>query len=65
MNEIRVCPACGYGRGFHVSFQPDGDRMQVHLICPSCGQSYALGWSVDVPADARLQEGPAYPSRDG
>lgn len=63
MNEIRVCPACNYGRGFHVAFQPEGEKMAVALICPGCGQSYKLGWSVDVSADAKLEKGVVYPSR--
>jgi hypothetical protein len=64
MNEIRVCPACGYARGFHLSFLPDGDKAKVVLICPGCGQSYPFGWTVEVEGDGVLTEGAVYPSRE-
>jgi uncharacterized protein YbaR (Trm112 family) len=43
--ELRVCPNCGYERGFHVHLRrlPD-NRIRIGLICPSCGQSYDIGW---------------------
>ncbi len=64
MNEIRVCPACGYGRGFHVFFQPDGNRAKVGLICPSCGMSYQLGWQVEFAEPPQLKQQIAYESRE-
>jgi len=56
-NELHTCPACGYERGFHVSFvraDPDRDSpgkspQKVHrviLICPECGARYDVGWHV-------------------
>lgn len=42
-NEFRACAACGYGRGFHSSFVPEGERLRVVFICPSCGARYDLG----------------------
>jgi len=63
MNEIRVCPSCGYGRGFHVSFKTAGTKAQVCLICPGCGQSYLLGWAVEI-SDQGLQAAEHYPSHD-
>lgn len=44
MEEIRVCQVCNYQRGFHVSFRFEGEGQRIILICPSCGQSYDLGW---------------------
>lgn len=45
--SVRICTRCGYGRGFHVFFEPGGeDRLRIGLICPSCGQSYRLGWLI-------------------
>jgi hypothetical protein len=43
--ELRVCANCGYERGFHVFLRrlPD-NRMRIGIICPSCGQSYDIGW---------------------
>ena len=43
--EFRVCPACGYERGFHVSFkaEPGKNDRCVILICPSCGARYDVG----------------------
>jgi len=43
--EFRVCQACAYGHGFHVSFVPrdDSDALQLILICPNCGARYDIG----------------------
>lgn len=43
MNEFRVCPSCGYGRGFHSSFKKEGDAFLIIFICPECGASFDLG----------------------
>lgn len=48
MKEIRVCPACNYQLGFHLSLHVEFGKGMVHLICPSCGQSYRLGLSFDM-----------------
>ncbi|UEC41827.1 MAG: hypothetical protein METHAR1v1_80011 [Methanothrix sp.] len=42
--ELRVCAACGYERGFHVSFLRDGAEYRIVLICPNCGARYDVGW---------------------
>lgn len=43
--EFRVCLNCGYERGFHVFFREfTRDKIKIGLICPSCGQSYDIGW---------------------
>lgn len=51
MSEIRVCGSCGYGRGFHVWFRQgeEGEGAHIGLICPSCGQSYDIGWLTPSP----------------
>ena len=41
--EFRVCPACDYERGFHVSFRPEDAKLRLVLICPSCGARYDIG----------------------
>lgn len=52
--ELRTCTACGYERGFHVSFLSAGagkdapvrstrDVFRVILICPECGARYDAG----------------------
>lgn len=41
--EFRVCPACGYERGFHVSFLRDGADYRIVLICPNCGARRDVG----------------------
>ncbi len=57
MSELRACPDCGYGHGFHVWFRDDEPpgAVRVGLICPSCGRSFDLGWTVQArsPAGAR------------
>ena len=64
MGEFRLCPACGYGRGFHIFFQGGEERARIGLICPSCGQSYDLGWVTgDVPG-TEPKKGPLYGNRD-
>lgn len=61
MTEFRVCPACGYERGFHVFFrEAQGGRMAIGLICPSCGRSYDLGWTAPEVPGTEAREGPAY-----
>jgi hypothetical protein len=44
-NSFRVCLSCGYQRGFHVHFKAISEgKARLGLICPSCGQSYDIGW---------------------
>ena len=65
MSEFRVCPACGYGRGFHVALKgAAGDRARIALICPSCGASYDPGWEVSVRDGAAPDPGPSFSSRE-
>lgn len=42
--EFRICPACGYERGFHASVLRDGQGHKIVLICPNCGARYDAGW---------------------
>jgi hypothetical protein len=63
MKDFRICPKCDYGRGFHVSLHETEDGQSVMLICPDCGQSYALGWAVQI-SSGHIKEGPAFPSRE-
>lgn len=42
MDEFRVCPTCGYSRGFHVSFKKEKERFRVIFICPECGSSFDI-----------------------
>ena len=56
-DELHVCPACGYERGFHTSFinvnsikdnpvKSTREVFRVVLICPECGARYDVGWRV-------------------
>lgn len=57
---IRICTRCGYGRGFHVAFEPaESGQLRLLLICPSCGQSYRLGWLIPA-ADGQLRAGDVF-----
>ncbi|OPY35553.1 MAG: hypothetical protein A4E35_02378 [Methanoregula sp. PtaU1.Bin051] len=59
-NELNTCPACGYRRGFHISFvtvtpgsggTPYRSTREVHriiLICPECGARFDPGWNETV-----------------
>jgi len=43
--EVRVCPACDYCRGFHLSLvrsEDDPKRLEQVLICPGCGGRYRV-----------------------
>jgi rubredoxin len=42
MDEFRVCPTCGYERGFHISFRRDNGSYRVIFICPECGSSFDI-----------------------
>ncbi|MDD1684330.1 MAG: hypothetical protein LUQ19_00415 [Methanoregula sp.] len=56
LEDLHTCPACGYDRGFHVSFISAGagkdttpvrstrEVCRVILICPECGARYDAGW---------------------
>lgn len=55
--EFRICPECGYERGFHSSLlsrSPNAEGRIRHtkivyrviLICPECGAQYDVGWRV-------------------
>jgi len=45
--EVRVCPDCGYARGFHVTLLPDdGEGRPAVLCCPECGARFEIGWRV-------------------
>jgi hypothetical protein len=62
-SEFRICPACGYERGFHTSFlninanrhtpiKSTREVYKVILICPECGARYDIGWKIpfgDLP----------------
>lgn len=46
--EFRVCPECGYERGFHNMFRPSGRAgvLDWCFICPSCGSRWDVGLKV-------------------
>jgi len=45
--EVRVCPDCGYRRGFHFTFLAnDGGSREAVLCCPECGARFDVGWCV-------------------
>jgi len=58
--ELRVCPECGYERGFHVSFKKTTGKTRIALICPQCGQSYSIGWTTSVIKSFKLEKGLKY-----
>jgi len=41
--ELSSCPKCGAGGGFHVSFRSVERRLEVVLVCPSCGYRFTAG----------------------
>lgn len=64
-NSFRVCLNCGYQLGFHVYFKEVSEgKARLGLICPSCGQSYDIGWlTADVP-ELKVKKQDAYKEFD-
>lgn len=60
MEEFRVCPECDYQRGFHVFFKKLRAKIRICLICPQCGQSYAIGWATATIKRFKPEKGPKY-----
>ena len=59
--EIRVCKKCGYQRGFHVFFKDISEgKAMIGLICPSCGQSYDIGWMIPDINNSEPEDGKIY-----
>ena len=49
-DEFRICPKCGYNRGFHLSLvKKEREEYDNVFICPECGSRYSVGWSVRLP----------------
>jgi hypothetical protein len=49
--EFRICPECGYNRGFHQSFirsAPASSEYLIILVCPGCGARYDIGMTVQL-----------------
>lgn len=56
--EFRVCRKCGYTRGFHVYFKEFVEgKIKIGLICPSCGQSYDIGWITSDISGIKIKDG--------
>jgi len=47
-DELRVCPSCGYGDGFHSMFKRDGELIRWLFICPSCHKIFDTGFKVPL-----------------
>ena len=60
MDEFRICPTCGYKRGFHSSFRKEGSKIKVIFICPQCGSSFDLGIFEDRISDIKIKQGDTY-----
>jgi len=60
LDELRVCPACDYERGFHVFFKKAKGKTRIALICPQCGQSYNTGWTTTAIKTFKLEKGLKY-----
>ncbi|WP_321506245.1 hypothetical protein [uncultured Methanoregula sp.] len=57
IEELHICPSCGYDLGFHTSFlnvnsskdnpiKSTKEVFRVILICPECRARYDVGWRV-------------------
>lgn len=60
MEEFRICPGCGYERGFHVFFKRVKGKIKIGLICPNCGRSYDLGWLTTSIKSFKTESGLVY-----
>jgi len=43
VDEIRICPLCGYADGFHNMFRREGRKTHWFLICSSCHEVFDYG----------------------
>lgn len=48
--QFRSCPTCGYRDGFHSMFEMDNGVTKWLFICPSCHDTFDLGFTVDQMA---------------
>jgi len=51
--QFRVCPECGYERGFHLVLERTGrpNEAKLLLICPNCGVGFDLGLTGRITKD--------------
>jgi superfamily II helicase len=49
VDEIRVCPMCGYHDGFHNMFKRDGTKIRWLFICSSCHEIFDFGLDYEGP----------------
>lgn len=50
-DELHICPACGYDRGFHTSLVRIAEghpHFRCILICPECGARYDIKWMIEI-----------------
>ncbi|UCH88622.1 MAG: hypothetical protein JSV49_10265 [Thermoplasmata archaeon] len=45
-DTVDTCPVCGYTDGFNVSFQQNGNKIKIILICPDCHARFDPGWEM-------------------
>ncbi len=61
MNEFRICPECGYKRGFHVSFkQMEDGSYKIIFICPSCGSAYDINLKTNSIKNLKVEKKAQY-----
>jgi hypothetical protein len=49
--DFSTCRACGYDRGFHISFTRMAEghpHFRCILCCPECGARYDVRWITDL-----------------
>jgi superfamily II helicase len=44
VDEIRICPMCGYRDGFHSMIKRDGSKVKWLFICSSCHEVFDFGF---------------------
>ncbi len=54
--EFKVCPACGYGDGFHSMFRKQDQEICWLLICPACHAVFDIGLKAQ-PQAGRISAG--------
>ncbi len=47
VDEIRVCPLCGYQDGFHSMFRKEETRIRWLFICSSCHEIFDYGFDYE------------------
>ncbi len=59
-DALRQCRNCNYERGSHAFLKVLEGEVKICMVCPNCGQSYALEWPAAGMKSFNPEKGRAY-----